>query len=496
MEKRFYHVTPSGAYIAEKLVAPQETGTYEIGMAVKDEYGAWSEYHVEYLTIGQIATPNTPPTPGFTTSKTSTYRGDAITIHSTASDAEDGDRTQLPHTYYVKNTTTNSAETIKSTSRTSWSTSFDTLGAYTIRQLVEDSAGATAQIEHEIAIVNRKPTASVAVPASTNQNSPTKLTVLRPEFQWSYADADGDEQLRYQVRVYRYGGIMQLDSGVQDGDGLNWMASSDLPEHVNMYVQVRVYDGYDWGDWSAAKYFYIETNQPPTADFTWSPQPVYEGDTVNFRTAVTDPDGDTLSVLYELTDPSGNKTTYDYSLQPTGSNYPSTGPSMPMLQIGNWQMRMTVSDGKAPAVVVNKKVSVQELGITAQVIHTEEWEQHRLDWNEANPGHERSASTFWAGERFVLAAQTTNTGTSATKATRVDVSVVGIGNTQLESVNSLDWSGFIGNANADKSLEKISKGYYDFVFFVTYSNGIQKSTKVRISVYGHWSEYFKLHQSW
>ena len=34
----------AGIILAQKLVAPQETGTYEIGLAVRDEYGAWSDW--------------------------------------------------------------------------------------------------------------------------------------------------------------------------------------------------------------------------------------------------------------------------------------------------------------------------------------------------------------------------------------------------------------------------------------------------------------------
>ncbi|GBG08081.1 hypothetical protein PAT3040_02648 [Paenibacillus agaridevorans] len=496
LEKRFYYITPAGEYVAEKIVSPQEVGQYEIGLAVKDEYGAWSTWAVRTLDVGKVAVPNTPPTPGFTKSHTTTYRGVTVTINSTASDAEDGGRENLAHTYYVRNKTANGGETIRSNSRTSWTTTFNQLGTYKIRQFVEDSAGANAQNEQEINVINRKPVANLTVPASTNQNSPTKMTVLRPEFRWTYSDADNDRQQRYQVQIYRYGGILLHDSDAIDGAEVTWTPSIDLPEKTNMYVQVRAHDGYEWGNWSTVRYFYIETNQPPTADFTWLPNPVYEGDTVTFRSIVSDPDRDTLSIKYELTDPRGIMTTYNYSLQPTGATYPNTGPSLRMLQVGNWHMRMTVNDGKAPAVAVNKTVLVQELSITGQVTHTEDWEKHRLAWNEKNPGQERSVSTFWAGERFVLSAQTTNTGTSTTRATRVDVSVVGIGNTQLGSTNTLHWSGHIGNQNADKPIEKLSNGYYEFVFRVTYSNGIQKSTTVRITIAGHWTDYFKLHQGW
>ncbi|QHW33400.1 hypothetical protein GZH47_23125 [Paenibacillus rhizovicinus] len=37
LEKKFYYITPSGDYVATKLVTPKEAGTYTVGLAVKDE---------------------------------------------------------------------------------------------------------------------------------------------------------------------------------------------------------------------------------------------------------------------------------------------------------------------------------------------------------------------------------------------------------------------------------------------------------------------------
>ncbi len=79
LEKKFYYITPSGNYTAQKLVAPQETGTYEIGLAVRDEYGAWSDWYVVMLPVGTISAPNNPPVPGFTASYVNTFRGVPVT---------------------------------------------------------------------------------------------------------------------------------------------------------------------------------------------------------------------------------------------------------------------------------------------------------------------------------------------------------------------------------------------------------------------------------
>ena len=494
IEKKFYYIPPSGTVRYEKLVSPTEVGTYTVGMAVKDEYGAWSDWYEQSIYVGTVAPPNTPPVPGFTLSTTSTYRGVGVTINSTASDAEDGDRTKLPHEYYIKNTTTGGAETLQSTSRTSWVKTFNTMGVFTIRQVVEDSQGAIAQIVKQVTISNRLPVTNVTTPSSTNQSSPTKLTVLRPTFTWTYSDADSDSQSQHQVRIYRNGGTLQLDSGVKTGAATSWTPSGDLPEKTNLYIQVRAYDGYDWGNWSAAKYFYIETNQPPTGDFTWTPNSVYEGDTVQFQSAVTDPDGDSLAIHYELTAPSGSKYTSDHTIAVPYTS--QAGPSIRMTTPGNWTVRMTVSDGIAPVVVVTKTVRVESLHVVGAVKHTEAWEANRLAYNATN-NPERPPSMFWAGEAFVLEAVTSDTGTSSsTKTSNVIVRMFEDNAKALASSDTAkaSWSGMLRSSDTNIDFTKLADGNYTFVFTATYSNGTVKTDSVTIMIKDSTASYVQVHR--
>ncbi|MFD0674096.1 hypothetical protein [Cohnella sp. GCM10027633] len=494
VEKKFYFVSPSGNYAAGKLSNPEERGTYEVGMAVKDEYGAWSEYAVVMLNVTTLPPPNTPPTPGFTQSHSSTYRGIGITIDSTATDAEDGDRTQLPHAYYISNTTTGGAETLQSAARASWVKTFSTLGVFLIRQVVEDSQGAMAQFERQITINNRIPSANVTVPSSADQSNPTKLAVLRPAFAWTYGDADNDVQTQYQANVYRYGGTLIMDSGVRSGSALTWTPSANLPEHTNLYVQARVFDGYDWSNWSSPKYFYIETNRPPTGDFGWTPSPVYEGDSVQFRSAVGDPDGDSLAVNYEITPPSGAKLTYAYTIvSPYASN---TGPLIRMEAPGNWKVTMTVSDGKAPAVVVTKTVRVDPLQIIGTVKHTEAWEANRLAYNAAHEP-DRPPGLFWAGEAFVLEAATTDTGpSSATKAASVVVRMFEDNAKTLlaNDASNSSWGGLLRSSDTDIDFTKLADGNYTFLFTATYSNGTVKTDTVTIAIRDSTASYVQVHR--
>ncbi|QYR22999.1 hypothetical protein KZ483_08760 [Paenibacillus sp. sptzw28] len=490
LEKKFYYITPSGVTVYEKLVTPQEKGNYEIGMAVKDEYGAWSDYLIVSLDVTTIPTPNAPPVPGFTTNYGNTFRGVPITINSTAYDAEDGGRENLPHEYYIRNITTGGGETLQSKSRTNWTKTFNSLGNFNIRQMVQDSAGVEAQFSRQVNIYNQIPNAQITVPASTDQNNPTKLTEFRPAFIWSYFDADGDVQSRYQLKIYKYGGVQFLDTDIKPGNVLSWRPSVDLPEHVNMYVVVRAYDGYDWGSWSNPKYFYIETNRPPTADFNWTPRPVYEGDTVMLTHAVDDLDKDPLSVKYIVTAPDGVNQSFSYTLY---NPYPAAGPGFKATKAGTYQVELTVSDGKAPPVVVRRSIPVLPLMVGGQVRHTELWDLRRKDYNTnetGDPNTPRGYSVFWAGEKFVLSAQTTATGT-ATKADKVEVKLNGF-NVVLAAgnVGRTDWNGEMWDA----SFETLADGPLTFTFTATYNNGTVKSDIVTVTIAGNVQQTVGVHR--
>src|SRR5690606_38813627 len=104
LERKYYYVTPSGARVEQKLVAPTEAGAYTVGMSVKDEYGAWSEWEEKQITVITPVPPDGPPIAGFTMSKYTAYRGEQILVTSTARDNEDGDYRNLAHEYYAQNT--------------------------------------------------------------------------------------------------------------------------------------------------------------------------------------------------------------------------------------------------------------------------------------------------------------------------------------------------------------------------------------------------------
>jgi hypothetical protein len=483
LERRYYYVTPSGKVVYSKLVTPAETGVYTVGMAVKDEYGAWSDYLERQITITQLPQPNTPPVPGFNVSPTTTYRGVQVTIDSTAYDKEDGPRENIAHEYYIRNMTTGDPETLQSNVRTTWKKTFNSMGTFQIRQVVTDSKGESAQITKTIQIVNRKPVSNVTMPSSTDQNNPTKLNVLRPTFQFTYKDDDGDTQKKYQVKIYRYGGYLLLDSGILDGTATTWTPSSNLPERVPLYIVVRAFDGYDWGDYSPAKFFIIETNQAPTANFDWTPKPAWEGDMIRLINQVNDPDKDKLTLTYEVTGPDGNVETFTQTLN---HPYSSNGPQFQGKKAGNYRVKLTVSDGKAAPVSVTKTITVQPLTIEADVEHTPEWrEQHkRLGHEVAN--HPKD---FYAGEIFLVKAVSAPAPVSEVTAS---LEATGRDGKEIKSAVKLSngSGGVVYTAEFyDERWEALAsglkEGLLEIDFQIRYANGTVKQTTVPVNIVGH-----------
>jgi hypothetical protein len=143
-------------------------------------------------------------------------------------------------------------------------------------------------------------------------------------------------------------------------------------------------------------------------------------------------------------------------------------------------------------------MTVYPLTVKGYVKHTDDWEQNRRQYNTqttGNPDNPRGPSIFWAGERFMLEAETTVTGT-ATKATKVEVNAPGIGTVTLaeDSSNPGTWYGHLGSDNTTVDLEKMADESYSFDFTATYNNGIVKTDKVSIQILNVWTDFFALHR--
>jgi hypothetical protein len=383
LERRYYYITPSGTRVNSMLVTPQETGVYTVGLQVKDEYGAWSYWAVQQITITQPVPKDDPPVPGFTLSKTTLYRGETLTITSTAWDKEDGAAANLRHEYFIRNLTDGTGETLQSTSRGTWNTNFNTLGVMEIRQVVYDSKGQSAQLIKQVTVVNR----------------------------------------------------------------------------------------------------------PPAANFDWSPKPVYEGDQIHLASASSDPDGDPLTYHWFIEGPGG------YTQTGSAKNITISGNST-LNRPGIYRVTHRVRDAYGAEAAVTKDITVLELSIQGYVMHTDEWEENRLRYNAKNPRSARPADWFWAGEAFRLAADVTDTGSSATKPVSVEAEAAqDLRKTLAPASPDLGrWEGLLRSADAGFPLEELPQGPYTFVFTVRYSNGAVKTSAVTIQIRNTVHNYVQVHR--
>jgi hypothetical protein len=235
----------------------------------------------------------------------------------------------------------------------------------------------------------------------------------------------------------------------------------------------------------------VTHNTPPFGDFnvyTYNSaiptMPKYEGDTLHIDSVgIGDNEHDQLSVRYEVTDPLGAKIvdqsyTFNYP-------YPTTGPTFQGNAVGTYSVKLTISDGKAAAVILTKTFTVIDLSIQGYVDHADRFEEFRKAYNRnasGDPQNPRTSDMYVAGESFVLSANTSSTTTSNTKASSVIVVRAPFDfSTLLTSNTKLNWTGKMVDNNFN---EKLTDGNYTFSFNATWSNGHKESVDVTIRIKG------------
>ncbi len=328
-------------------------------------------------------------------------------------------------------------------------------------------------------------------PADVNEQLNIEPTAVTVSFN-AFSDADPSSghaaRMFYLQRVNPDGSIANIDLNNDGTKEYSIPLALDRQSYrvtglvAGERYRVTVLDYDVAGNEGHYAYIYFVTNRPPTGDFDWSPKPVYEGDMVSFSSNVADPDGNTLSMVYELTSPLGVRSSFSYSVN--GPAYQARGPSLKLTAVGAWSMKLTVSDGIADPVSVTKLVQVLPLHVAARVKHTDLWDKRRIDYNvdkSGNPESPRGYKIFWAGEKFVLEADTTLTGT-ATKAERVEVKMLSyFARLDKNNAAQTSWSGELW----EHAFVDFEQGKLQFVFKAYYSNGTIKEDTAEVSIDGN-----------
>ncbi|WP_197187625.1 ABC transporter permease [Brevibacillus agri] len=113
---------------------------------------------------------------------------------------------------------------------------------------------------------------------------------------------------------------------------------------------------------------------------------------------------------------------------------------------------------------------VYDLWVKGYVKHTDRWDALRKAYNTqktGNPESPRTYDVFWGGEKFILYADSTNTGTSPVKGATLKVTMSTTNVTSdLKSTDKTTWNGDMWRENFDK----LRNGTYTFTFVLTYNH--------------------------
>lgn len=413
-QKKYFYITPSGQTVLGKLIRPVEPGVYTLGLAVADEYGAWSDWYEQDIGVTTPVPANRPPSATLTY-PTGTKANPTFvttlkpTITWNQSDPDPGTRFELfdvlirdewgrdviRRTGLIQNTTATS-------NRWTLDAELEQGMKYQVQVRVTDGQDYSPWTNIGWMQTNRPPTAVMTYPSGT-QAVPTMVNALRPTFTWRQTDPDpGTVFQRFQLQVANEMDTVLLDSGQLNQNTASttgqWPASRDLPAGEKLKVRVRVFDGMVWSEWSA--YTWMIINRPPVANFDWEPKPAYEGDHVTLINLSTDPDGDPLTLEWTIQPP--GKTAYKSAEE---------SPVMEFVQPDKYTVTLKVTDRWGASNSITKNIEVIPLVIEGYVEHTEEWNANRIRYNRSKtdtddyprtykvPGH---LDVFFPGEKFML----------------------------------------------------------------------------------------------
>lgn len=609
-ERKYYYISPSGNRVEQKLVRPAEGGIYTVGMQVKDEYGAWSDWVT--ATIDVLPVPQNPPPTVQLTQPNGTAASPALIYTTTPTIT--WNQNDSPGTifqgYYVKieeKTGSGVYKFVMETGRVGQWTTNNSQSHVVPANILEEGKTYRVQVKADdgelesdwsnlgYMIINAPPRVTITNPNGTKEN-PTIITGdKRPTISFLQNDDQYAYFNRFSIQILDEAGN-EIYGAWNRWQGTNATANSfevdqDLPTNQLLQARMWVSDNADvwsqqsntvwfkinfppsitmtnpsgtydnptmgsptptitwsmgdpdpntvfskvrllvrnedatvvyvdkelfvnssettgsynvttplpagekvrvtamvWDDNGAASPWATETwmftNRPPTADFDWSPKPVWEGDTVHLINQSGDPDGDLLSFVWEVTAPDGAKFSYN-----------TTDVTAGFLLAGPYTVKLTATDGFATSQVT-KVITAQPLTIQSDVEHTPEWLANHLRLN-----HNTTVRPidFYSGEIFVVHTRSSPAPVSKAEAW---IDTIGLDGNELNINTELAQSGddstlFTGEIFDDRLLsltEGLPKGNQTVHFRITYANGVIKEEDVPVTIIGNAREFVQVHR--
>lgn len=336
--------------------------------------------------------------------------------------------------------------------------------------------------------INYPPTAELTYPNGTKDN-PT-VTGMTPLMAWEQHDPDPNTVYSdYQLIIRSEDGSkVILDTGKvsqnnPEGTGTFQIEPGQLPQGSKLQAQVRVWDQDDApSPWSAVRW--MMTNRPPTADFDWTPKPVWEGDTVRIISTSQDPDGDELTYYWQIQGSDGSV------YQGTAAEWSGVFP-VP----GEYRVTLTVSDGYETASVT-KTIRAELLTIEADIRHTPEWQEHH-----EKLGHETVTppKDFYSGEKLILELDSAPAPVEKAEAWLDETGMSGRSiwiETDLtaDGANPVRFNGELYDEVLSSLTDRLPNGAHTVHFRLTYANGVVKQTDVPFNVIGSVHQAVQVHR--
>jgi hypothetical protein len=335
--------------------------------------------------------------------------------------------------------------------------------------------------------INTPPVAELLYPTGDAVN-PDIFLPDRPTITWKQTDADSGTVFHaYRVQVWNEAGTQVLyDSGDvgqdTEDEQQHWDADQNFTRDQKLRVQVKVFDGTAWSAWSTQGW--MIGDRAPTADFTWTPATVWEGDTVTLLNLSTDPDAgsacgpcQSLTAEWTVTDPDGLQAAYT-----TADN---DGLIVPFTEPGMYHVHLTVSDGLGLTGEADRTIVAQPLTIAASVGHTSEWEE-----THQKLGHQVAVNPkdFYSGEIFIVEA---NSSGAAVADVRAWMDATGADGAPLHLKSALIPAGianrYSGQLYDNKLMSPetgLPKGLQQIHFRITYGNGVIREQTVPVNIIG------------